>query len=155
MEQKTCFLFGHATASYDALPRILEAAERHYREYGIRIYMVGNRGAFDQMAATAIKRLKKMYPDISLQLLLAYHPAERPIDLWDGFDSSYYPPLAGVPRKFAIVKANQHMIECADSIIFYVNGIGNCRNFLEYAQRHTDVPIENVAAYSEKIGGTD
>ncbi len=152
---KTCFMFGHATASYDALPRIEAAAERHYWEYGIRTFMVGSRGAFDQMAATAIKELKKKYPDISLQLLLAYHPAERPFDLWDGFDSSYYPPLKGVPRKFAIVKANQYMIQCADSIICYVNGIGNCRNFLEYAQRRTDIPIENVAAPVEKIDGTD
>ncbi len=142
---KTCFMFGHSTASYDALPRIIEAAERHYLEYDIRSFMVGSRGAFDQMATTALKRLKGKYTDISLQLLLAYHPAERPVDLWDGFDSSYYPPLENVPRKFTIVRANQYMIDHCDTIICYVNGIGNCRNFLEYAQRRTSIPIDNVA----------
>ncbi len=142
---KTCFMFGHSTASYDALPKIEAVAERHYLDYGVRSFMVGSRGAFDQMAATAIKRLKGKYPDISLQLLLAYHPGERAVDLWDGFDSSYYPPLEGVPRKFTIVRANQYMIDNCDTIICYVNGIGNCRNFLEYAQRRTSVPIDNVA----------
>ncbi len=145
MENKVCFLFGHATANYDALPKIEAAAQRHYLEYGIRNFIVGNRGSFDQMAAGAVKALKKKYDDISLQLLLAYHPAERPMELGNGFDSSFYPPLEGVPRKFAIVRANQYMIDHCDTIICYVYGGGNCRNFLEYARRRRDIPIENVA----------
>ncbi len=137
-------MFGHSAANYAALPRIEAAVQRHYLEYGIRIFMIGSRGAFDQMAATGVKALKKKYADISLQLLLPYHPVERPV-LWDGVDSSYYPPLEGVPRKYAIVRANRYMVDHADSIICYVSGIGNSRNLLEYAQRRTDVPIENVA----------
>lgn len=89
MENKVCFLFGHATTPYAALPLIEAAAERHYLEYGIRTFVVGNRGSFDSYAATAITYLKQRYSDISLLLLLAYHPAERPVDLTGGFDNSF------------------------------------------------------------------
>ncbi len=142
---KTCFLFGHATTPYDALPAIEAAAERHYLQHGIRIFIVGSRGSFDQMAATAIKSLKRKYRGITLQLLLAYHPGERPVYLSEGFDGSYYPTLEGVPRRYTIVRANQYMVDHADSIICYVSHIGNTRKLLEYAQRRTQVPIDNVA----------
>ncbi len=35
MENKVCFMFGHATTRYDALSAIEEAAERHYNQYGM------------------------------------------------------------------------------------------------------------------------
>jgi hypothetical protein len=84
-------------------------------------------------------------------LLLSYHPAERPVDLTDGFNNSYYPPLENVPRQYAIVRANRYMVDTADTIICYVKHIGNTRNLLEYAQRRQKkegLPIENVAENS-------
>ena len=92
--------------------------------------------------------MKQKYDDVSLLLLLAYHPAERPVQLSEAFDGSYYPPLEGVPRQYAIVRANRYMVDAADSIICYVNQIGNTRKLLEQAQkRHMKegIPIENVA----------
>lgn len=145
---KCCFLFGHATTPYDALVRIEAAAEKQYNEHNIRTFIVGNRGNFDNLAATAIKHLKKKYSDISLLLLLAYHPAERSVHLTEGFDNSYYPPLEGVPRKYAIVRANKYMVDTADSIICYVNHIGNTKKLLEQAERRQkkeNILIENVA----------
>ena len=147
MENKVCFLFGHATTPFAALGLIEEAAQRHYREYGIRTFIVGNRGSFDQYAATAINNLKKQYSDISLLLLLAYHPAEHPVYLSDGFDNSYYLPLENVPRRYAIVRANKYMIDTADTVICYVKHVGNTKNLLEYAQqrRKNGISILNVA----------
>ena len=141
-------MFGHATTPYDAIALIEAAAERQYQEHNIKTFIVGNRGNFDSLAATAIKNLKKKYGDISLLLLLAYHPAERPVHLTEGFDNSYYPPLEGVPRQYAIVRANKYMVDTADSIICYVNRIGNTRKLLEQAQKRQKkegIPIENVA----------
>lgn len=152
MENKVCFLFGHATTPYTAIPLIESAAERHYLEYGIRTFVVGNRGNFDSYAATVILRLKKRYSDIVLLLLLAYHPAEQPVMLLNGFDNSYYPPLENVPRPFAIVRANQYMVNTSDSIICYVKHPGNTRKLMEYAQRrhkNGGSIIENVAQNME------
>ena len=148
MDNKVCFMFGHATTPYDVLSLIEEAAERQYVEQGIRTFIVGNRGSFDGYAATAIKALKRRYNDILLLLLLAYHPGERAVDLTDGFDGSYYPPLENVPRRYAILKANQHMIDTADSVICYVKHIGNTRKLLEYAmrkQKGSSLIVDNVA----------
>lgn len=147
MDNKVCFLFGHSTTPYDAVEWIEAAAERHYLEYNVKTFIVGNRGNFDSYAATAIKRLKQKYNDCSLLLLLAYHPAERPVHLTGGFDNSYYPPLEKVPRQYTIVRSNQYMVDKADSIICYVKHIGNTRNLLDYAKRHRkeEIPIENVA----------
>ena len=69
MDTKVCFLFGHSTAPYGVITSIEAAAERHYHEFGIRSFYVGNRGNFDKYAATAIRRLKGRYDDISLTLL--------------------------------------------------------------------------------------
>ena len=148
MDNNVCFMFGHATTPYDVLVCIEAAAEKQYNEHNIKTFIVGNRGNFDSLAATAIKNLKKKYGDISLLLLLAYHPAERPVHLTEGFDNSYYPPLEGVPRQYAIVRANQFMVDTADSIICYVNRIGNTRKLLQQAERRQkkeNILIENVA----------
>lgn len=144
---KICFMFGRGDCPESSLPQIEKAIEKHYTVYGIQNFYVGNRGRFDSLAATAVKRAKKHYPDVRLYLLLAYHPAERPVQLTDGFDHSYYPPLQKVPRPYAIVRSNQYMVDVADSIICYVDHIGNTRKLLEYARRHRKeaIPIENVA----------
>lgn len=144
---KTCFMFGHADAPDRIMPKIEDAIERCYSEYGISAFYIGNRGRFDSLAAAAVKRAKRQHPDIRLYLLLAYHPAERPSNLLGGFDGSFYPPLEGTPRQYTIVKANRYMVNTADAMICYVCHIGNTRNLLEYAQRRKKdgVRIENVA----------
>ena len=116
--------------------------------HGIRQYYVGSYGSFDRMAASALKAVKKRYQDISLYLLLPYHPAERPVETPEGFDGTFYPPLEKVPRRYAIVKANRYMIETCDRVLCYVNHIGNTRTLLEYARRRAkkgELSVENLA----------
>lgn len=144
---KSCFLFGHADCPDTMLPRIEHTIEQYYSQYGVTDYYIGNRGRFDSLAAMAVRNAKQRHPDIRMYLLLAYHPSERPIDLWDVFDGSYYPPLENVPRPYAIVRGNQYMVDNSDYLICYVKHIGNTRNLLEYARRRkkADVRISNVA----------
>ena len=152
MGDKICFLFGHATVPAGIGNLIEAAARKHYLEYDIRIFVVGHRGQFDQAAASAIKRLKLQYPDITLLLLLAYHPAESPMILPEGFDHSYYPPLEGVPKPFSILQANRYMVTVSDSIICYANHPGNARNLYDYAIRRKKIsplPIENLGVVAE------
>ena len=134
---RSCFMFGHADCPESMLSRLEWALERAYLQDNIREFYVGNRGNFDRLAAVAAKRLKKRYPDLRLYLLLAYHPAERNIDLSEGFDNSFYPPLENIPRQYAIVKANQYMVELADTIVCYVAHFGNARNLLDFVKNRT------------------
>ena len=138
-------MFGHGDCPDSMLPKIREAVERCYSK-GITDFYVGCRGRFDGLAAAAVKRAKRQHDDIRLYLLLAYHPGERAVSLADGFDGSYYPPLESVPRPYAIVRGNQHMVKTADRLICYVRHAGNTRDLLEYAQkRKAHGCIENVA----------
>ena len=145
MENKTCFLFGHRDAPYGLQPRIEAAVERHYRQYGIRQFYVGGYGAFDSMAASAVKAVKKRHSDMELYLLIPYHPAQKPLAIPEGFENTFYPPLEGAPRRYAIVKANRYMIDTSDTVICYVSHFGNARNLLEYAQKRQGLAVvENL-----------
>ena len=137
-------MFGHGDAPESIMPRILAAIEAQYRDNGVTVFYVGNRGSFDRMATAAVKQVKQRFPEISMILVLAYHPGERTVDLGKGFDGSYYPPLENVPKRYAIVRANQHMIDIADSVICYVNHIGNTRKLLEYARRRQSKSVQNI-----------
>lgn len=130
---RSCFLFGHADAPESVLPDLTAAIEREAAG-GTRVFYVGYHGNFDRMAAAALRRVKQKF-DITAMLVLAYHPAEYPVETPEGFDGTFYPPLEGVPRKAALVRANRHMAASADVIICYVRHYGNSRTLLEYAQR--------------------
>ena len=144
----SCFMFGNRDCPESSLPKIEKTIEQFYLKNKITTFYVGNRGNFDRLAAVAVKHMKRHYPEIKLYLVLAYHPAERPVYLSEGFDNSYYPPLENVPRPYAIVRGNRYMVSHCDSIICYVNHFGNTRSLLEYAQRQqkrNGIILENLA----------
>ena len=118
MEYKSCFFIGHREANEGLFPRLELEIEWLITEENVRYFYVGGYGGFDQIAATAVKRAKKKYPDITLMLVLPYHPAERPIEKPHGYDGTYYPEgLEKTPRPFAIVKANQLMVDTCDWLV--------------------------------------
>ena len=88
--------------------------------------------------------------DISLRIMIPYHPAERPVEAPNGYDGTYYPNgLEGVPKRFRIAKANRLMIDTSDWLIAYVcHGASNSRKFLEYAERREKkglLQVQNIA----------
>ena len=104
---------------------------------GVTEFVVGNYGTFDQLAAKAVIAAKKQHPEITLSLLIPYHPAERPIVPPPGFDNTFYPPgMEKVPRRLSIVRANRYMVDHVDYMIAYVwHAASNARTLLEYAQK--------------------
>ena len=150
MDRKCCFFIGHREADERLLPRLELEIDRLIRSENVRYFYVGGYGGFDQIAATAVKRAKKKYPDVTLMLVLPYHPAEHPIEKSPGYDGTYYPDgLEKTPRPFAIVKANRIMVDTCDWLVCYVrHGASNSRNLLEYAQRREKkgfIQIINIA----------
>lgn len=120
MIRKTCFFIGHRDAGEEIYPELLASVKQHIVEFGVTDFIIGHYGCFDRLAARAVKEAKKSHPEVTLTLLLPYHPAERPIETPDGFDGTYYPDgMERVPRRVAIVKANQYMINHIDFLIAY------------------------------------
>ena len=145
-----CFFIGHRDTSSSILPKLRETVERHIADYGVTEFVVGRYGSFDSLAAQVVKEAKQRHPEIRLTLLLPYYDPIKPLELPSGFDGSLYPDgLEHVPRRAAIVRANQYMVCHSDYLIAYDAGrIGNTRKLVEYA-RHREVKgmihVENLA----------
>lgn len=121
MQKKSCFFIGHREAPASLLPSLVAAVEQHIVDFGVTEFLVGHYGNFDKLAAQAVIAAKTRHPEISLLLVLPYHPAERPVQAPTGFDSTYYPPgMESVPRRFAITRANQYLVDHTDYLIAYV-----------------------------------
>lgn len=137
MNNKSCFFIGHREASTEILPALESAIEQHISEYGVTEFIVGGYGGFDRLVASAVIRAKRQHPQITLVLLLPYHPAERPIEKPKGFDSTYYPPdMEKVPRRLAIVRANRYVVDHVDYLIAYAwHSASNAGELAEYAQK--------------------
>ena len=118
-----CFFIGHREAGDELLPALTAAVERHITEYSVTSFMVGRYGNFDKLAARVVIDAKKRHPEVTLTLLLPYHPFDRPIPVPVGFDGTFYPPgMETVPKRAAIIKANYYMADHNSHLIAYGNG---------------------------------
>ena len=134
---KSCFFIGHREADDRLLPRLELEIERLIAVENVRYFYVGGYGGFDRIAASAVKHVKQKYPDITLMLVLPYHPADHPTETPNGFDGTYYPDgLANTPKRYAIVRTNKIMVDTCNYLVCYVNhGASNSRKLLEYAKQ--------------------
>ena len=151
---KSCFFIGHREASSEILPALRSTVVQHIVEYGVTEFYVGHYGGFDRIAAKAVIAAKVQHPEITLSMLIPYHPSEHPIELPTGFDNTFYPPgMEKIPRRLAIVRANRYMVDHVDSLIAYVwHPASNSRDLLEYArkrERKELIRICNLASVLE------
>ena len=148
---KSCFFIGHREADERLLPRLELTIERLIVEESVRYFYVGGYGGFDQIATATVKHAKQKYPDTTLMLVLPYHPAERTIPTPDGFDGTYHPEgLEHTPRRYAIVRANQIMVDACDWLVCYVrHGASNSRKLLGYAKRREEKGLIRIINIGE------
>ena len=151
-----CFFIGHRDAPQVLLPLLEDNVERYIAQYGVREFLVGHYGNFDRLATSAVKSAKKKHPEIKLTMLLPYHPAIQQYEPGPGFDGSLYPPdMERVPRRVAIVKANEYAIRnCGFLICYNRNQIGNTRKLIEMALRRQakgEMHVENLAESPDNV----
>lgn len=135
-----CFFIGHREAGDELLPALTAAVERHITEYGVKSFIVGRYGNFDKLAARAVIDAKKRHPEVTLTLLLPYHPFDRPIPTPEGFDGTFYPPgMEPVPKRVAIPRANRYMVRHSSHLIAYAwHPASNAREILETALKRQE-----------------
>ena len=96
-------------------------------------FLLGGYGGFDACAASVVWAFKKKYPTIRSTLVLPY--LDRTVDA-SKYDGTLYPPLENVPRRYAISKRNEYMVNEADIVVAYVtNDWGGAATTLAYAKR--------------------
>lgn len=108
----------HLTASdtEQLEPKLYEKIENLILS-GATEFLLGGYGEFDRLCASLVKKLKKKYPHIQSVLVIPY--MDRDFD-YSIYDCSEYPPIETVPKKFAILKRNEYMVECSDVLISHI-----------------------------------
>ncbi len=109
-----------------------EVVDRLIHE-GADIFYLGGYGQFDLLAASVVHEKKERYPQISSVLVLPY--LDRSYDT-SAYDETLYPPLENVPRRYAISRRNEYMVDHADVVVAYVvYSFGGAGKTLKYAER--------------------
>ncbi len=117
-------------------------------EGGAGIFYLGGYGDFDNLAASAVRRQKAVYPDIESVLVLAY--LNRDVDA-SRYDTTTYPPLERVPPRFAILKRNEWMVSASDVVVSGVtHGWGGAAKTLDFAKRKKKVIFQYPVQSGEK-----
>lgn len=100
---------------------------------GAKTFYLGGYGGFDRLAASVLHDISADNPSIESILVLPYLDREVEDDLYDG---TIYPPLETVPKRLAIIKRNEWMVDHADVIVAYVlHDWGGANAMLRYTIR--------------------
>lgn len=132
-----CSFLGHKDAPQSLYPKIKEYTETLITEQNINSFMVGNQGGFDSMALKALRELKKIYPHVCYNVVLAYMPApKQEYELYDPSETFLPEGIETVPKRFAISWRNKWMVRESDVVLCYItHSWGGAAQFVEYAQR--------------------
>lgn len=156
-KSKTCCFFGHREVTHNIKDKLIAIIERLITEF-----YVDNQGQFDSMVYSVLKEMKEKYPHIRYTVVLAYIPNEHIKEVY-GEDTLFADGLENVPKKFAISKRNDWMIQQFSFAVCYVHKItGGAAKFREKASkkelRVLDPVYYGMIAYGrrpiEKVAGT-
>ena len=138
---------GHAQISQsEKIEKGLYDVTQKIIEQGATTFYLGGYGAFDSLAASVLREQKKRYSQIELVLVLAYLNTGRDTS---GYDSTVYPPLETVPRRFAISHRNRWMVESADVVVAYVlHDWGGAATTLRCAKQKK----KQIISYRDEMG---
>ena len=132
---KTCCFFGHREVTHNIRGRLTAIIEKLITENGVTNFYVGNQGQFDSMVYSVLKELKVKYPHIRYAVVLAYMPDSYIKEVY-GEDTLFPDDMESVPKKYAISKRNDWMIQHSDYAVCYVHKItGGAAKFREKAEK--------------------
>ena len=134
-KEKNCCFFGHREVTHNIREKLTAIIERLITEEGVTGFYVGNQGQFDSMVYSVLKELKAKYPHIRYTVVLAYMPDEHIKKVY-GEDTLFPDGMESVPKKFAISKRNDWMIQQSGFAVCYVYKVtGGAAKFREKAKK--------------------
>lgn len=133
--------FGHSDSPESIRPQIKETIRKTI-ENGEKVFYVGNQGSFDRMATGVLAEIKEEYPDIEYYVVFAYLPDSNKLY---NCPTIFPEKAATAPKRFAISKRNDWLIENSDTVITYVKyTTGGAAKFKEKAEKKNKTVI-NIA----------
>jgi len=146
MQGKVCCFTGHRTIErrhLSRLPsRLSELLLKKYGE-GFRVFRAGGALGFDTLAALSVLDLRRVYPDVRLELML---PCRDQAARWKPSDVSIYNSIIAqadsvfyaeeIYTSYCMHKRNRMLVNGADCCIAYYNGgdSGGTKYTYNYAQ---------------------
>ena len=132
---KTCCFFGHREVMHNIRDKLTAIIEKLITEDSVTEFYVGHQGQFDGMVYSVLKELKAKYSQIRYTVVLAYMPDELIKEVY-GEDTLFPDGMESVPKKFAISKRNDWMIQQSEFAVCYVHKItGGAAKFREKAEK--------------------
>lgn len=125
---------GHGNETYsDEIRKKLSDTIEELIQQGADEFLLGGYGSFDLMSAYTVRSFKAKYPHIKSVLVVPY--IDRSFDK-ELYDYSEYPPLESVPKRLAILKRNEYMVNRSDIVIAYIShNWGGAAKTFDYAVR--------------------
>ena len=134
-KEKICCFFGHREVTHNIRSKLTAIIEKLITVDDVTEFYVGHQGQFDSMVYSILKELREKYPQIRYTVVLAYMPDEHIKDVY-GEDTLFPDGLENVPKKFAISKRNDWMIQQSGFAVCYVHKItGGAAKFREKAEK--------------------
>ena len=143
MNGKTCTFFGHRNTPAGIRSKLHDTLVELIEHDGADTFSVGNQGDFDSMVHKELKALSRVYPHIRYSVVLAYMPEKRSeYDITDYTDTVFPEGLETVPRKFAVDRRNNMMLDWSDIVVTYITRSGGgAAKFRELAEKKGKVVI--------------
>ena len=133
--------FDHKDTPKEAEPTLRATLIDLIENKNVTVFYVGNNGNFDTMVRRQLEDLSQTYP-ITYSVVLAYLPTEK--NKYDNLTNTIYPEgLETVPKRFAISRRNEWMIQQSNVVVTYVaHPFGGAAQFKERAERKNKVVID-------------
>ena len=132
---KTCCFFGHREVTHNIREKLIKIIEKLVTEGGVTDFYVGHQGQFDSIVYSVLKELKSKYPQLRYTVVLAYMPDSYIKEVYGG-DTLFPDGMENVPKKYAISKRNDWMIQHSDYAVCYVHKItGGAAKFRDKAEK--------------------
>ena len=134
-KEKTCCFFGHREVTHNIREKLTAIITKLITEENVTEFYVGNQGQFDSMVYSVLKELKANYLQIRYSVILAYMPDEHIKEIY-GENTLFPDGMESVPKKFAISKRNDWIIQQSGFAVCYVHKItGGAGKFREKAEK--------------------
>ena len=141
-----CTFFGHRDCPETIKPKLRETLVDLIIHHGVDMFYVGHQGRFDVIVRSALRELRKEYPQIDYTVVLAYMPRKK-IEYEDFSDTMLPEDIETVHPRFAISWRNNWMIKQSDYVVTYItHSWGGAAQFAERAERQKK-KVFNVAEH--------
>ena len=133
MKEQSCTFFGHRDCPDEVKGRLRKAVEAMIAQ-GVTHFYVGKEGRFDAAVRMVLRDIQKKYPHIRYEIVLAYLPQGEQSQT--DTNTLFPEKLATVPRRFAISRRNEWMLQQSEFVVTYVTySWGNAARWEQQARK--------------------